>query len=71
MAVVTYEAVVEDGQVRLPTEVRLPNHAKVYVVVPEETATALPAIWSPRLVRAEDAAAFRMAVSEEAPDARL
>ena len=35
MPVVTYEGVVENGQVHLPSEVVLPEKATVYVVVPE------------------------------------
>ena len=33
--VTTIEAVVEHGQIRLPVEVRLPERAKVYVVIPD------------------------------------
>ena len=35
MKVATYEATVENGQIRLSEPVRLPEHAKVFVVVPE------------------------------------
>ena len=35
MPVVAYEAVVENSQVHLPSEVVLPEKATVYVVVPE------------------------------------
>lgn len=35
MKVTTYEVTVENGQIRLPDTVHLPDHTKVFVVVPE------------------------------------
>lgn len=35
MTVTTFEGTVEKGKVKLPNDVRLPEHTKVYVVVPE------------------------------------
>ncbi len=35
MSVTTFPATVEDGKVKLAPEVRLPENAKVYVVVPD------------------------------------
>ena len=35
MAVATFQGTVEDGQVRLAADVQLPEHATVYVVVPD------------------------------------
>ena len=35
MSVTTYQGTVENGQVRLAEDVRLPENAKVYVVVPD------------------------------------
>lgn len=35
MPVATFQGTVEKGQVKLPANVRLPEKAKVYVVVPE------------------------------------
>lgn len=49
MRVTTVEGTVENGQVRLPADIRLPENAKVYVVVPgvEERATNGPKLeWS-------------------------
>ena len=34
MRVATYEAVMENGQIRLPMDLHLPENAKVFVVVP-------------------------------------
>ena len=38
MALTTYEGVVERGKIRLKAGVRLPENAKVYVIVPEMQA---------------------------------
>ena len=74
MSVATFEAVVENGQIRLPREVRLPENSVVYVVVPGysaeegEEAAALPALSrlaSPILKRPEQAADFILEVVEE------
>ncbi len=35
MQVITFQGEIENGQVRLTTDVRLPDKTKVYVVVPE------------------------------------
>jgi len=35
MSVATFQSVVENGQVRLASDVRLPENATVYVVVPD------------------------------------
>lgn len=71
MRVTTVEGTVENGQVRLPADVRLPENAKVYVVVPgvEERTTFY--IGSPRLVHPEQAIDFEKEVVEENPDAIL
>ena len=74
MTVLTYEGVVEDGRVRLPAGVELPEKTKVYVVVPEallevELPSRVAHIYSPRLVHREQAADFIKEVVEEKPDA--
>ena len=38
MKTTTYEATVENGQIKLPETVHLPDHTKVFVVVPEMKA---------------------------------
>jgi len=35
MSVTTYQGTVENGQIRLAEDVRLPENAKVYIVVPD------------------------------------
>ncbi len=69
MKVITYEAVVENGQVKLPLDVHLPEQTKVYVVVPE--ARSAISIASPRLVRPEQAVYFEKKVVEEDIDAEI
>jgi hypothetical protein len=69
MKIATFEAVVENGQIRLPVSVHLPERAKVYVVVPGMPSAAY--IGSPRLVRPEQASDFEKEVIEGDLDAGL
>jgi hypothetical protein len=74
MAVTTYEGVVENGKIRFKAGVKLPENAKVYVVVPDlktNDKKKVVQILSPHLVRREDAARFKMKVTEEKPNARV
>jgi hypothetical protein len=67
MAVVTLEGIVDDGQIRLKTDIRLPDNTKVYVVVPGMAVEADTRIFSPRLAYPEQAADFKMEVSGYSP----
>lgn len=69
MGVRTFEGIVEQGQIRLPSTVQLPERAKVYVVIPDIEVQTVPFIGSPRLVHPEQAADFVKEVIEETPDA--
>jgi hypothetical protein len=69
MSIVTFEGVVENGQIRLKPEVRLPDKTKVYVLVPDIQIEEVARVISPRLARREQAADFVMEVAEEALDA--
>jgi len=71
VSVVTYEGVVENGQIRLKGDVRLPESAQVYVLVPEAQAQPVPHIASPRLVDPRDASRFEMVIVEEPTDASV
>jgi hypothetical protein len=62
MKVTTFEGFVENGQIRLPLSVRLPEKAKVYVVVPDMEVPSAPYVGSPRLVYPEQAADFKKEV---------
>lgn len=65
MRVTTFEGFVENGQVRLPGDVRLPEKARVYVVVPEAEVKSVAFIGSPRLAHPEQAADFAKEVVED------
>ena len=65
MSVVTFEGIVDNGQIRLTTNVRLPEKAKVYVIIPDMQIEQIAHIYSPRLAYPEQAADFKMEVVEE------
>jgi hypothetical protein len=71
MGVTTVEGIVENGQIRLPAAVRLPERTKVYVVIPDVEVQPVAYIGSPRLVHPEQAADFTKEVIEEPSDADL
>lgn len=71
MSVVTYEGVIEHGQVRLKTQVCLPEGARVYVIVPDVQAEPAGRIVSPRLLHPEQVDDFVMQIVEEKSDAQL
>jgi len=45
MKIITCEATVENGQIKLPETVHLPEHTRVYVVVPGVEAVSASYIW--------------------------
>jgi hypothetical protein len=71
MAILTLEGIVENGQIRLPDEVTLPEHTKVYVVIPALESARPSRIYSPRLADPEQAADFVMQEIEVPPDVEL
>jgi predicted DNA-binding antitoxin AbrB/MazE fold protein len=62
-----YEAVYEGGVIRLAEDVRLPEHTRVYVLVPDGERR-VRRVASPRLAHPEQAGDFVMQVSEGAVD---
>ncbi|MFN8462569.1 MAG: hypothetical protein U0X93_12480 [Anaerolineales bacterium] len=65
MALTTYEGVVEKGKIRLKTGVRLPENAKVYVIVPEgQTKKKNVRVPTPRLIHRKQASDFKMKVGK-------
>jgi hypothetical protein len=65
MSAATFEGVVEQGQIKLNSEVRLPDGTKVYIVVPDiEIEKQGVRLHSPRLARPEQSAEFEMEVIE-------
>ena len=69
MAAVTYECIVENGEIKLPAGIQLPEHAKVYVIVPDEQPMRVVRMMSPRVVKAEDAELLKKAVRQKGSDA--
>jgi hypothetical protein len=69
MKVATYEGVVENGCVQLPSEAHIPEKSIVYVVVPGAETQQVARIWSPRLVNPEQAKDFVKKVFPEKNDA--
>ena len=65
MSAETFEGVVEQGRIKLNSDVRLPDGTKVYVVVPGvELEESSARIHSPRLTRPDQATDFEMEVIE-------
>jgi hypothetical protein len=59
------EGVVENGQIKLNSDIRLPDGAKVYMVIPDiELENNVIHLRSPRLARPEQATDFEMKVVE-------
>jgi hypothetical protein len=69
MKVTTLPGIVENGQIRLADNVRLPENATVYVVIPGVEIPTVACISSPRLAHPEEAVDFRKVVVEEIHDA--
>ncbi|MFY9226532.1 MAG: antitoxin AF2212-like protein [Blastocatellia bacterium] len=65
MKLATYEAVVENGQIKLLENIELPEKAKVYVIIPEEKVLETVYIRSPRLVDKSKLADFHKEMIEE------
>jgi hypothetical protein len=66
MSAVTFEGVVEQGQIKLDSDVRLPDGTRVYIVVPgieiEEDKRVF--LHSPRLAHPEQAVDFELEIVE-------
>lgn len=72
MSVLTLEAVVENGQIRLPPDMHLPEKTRVLVVVPNMRVLKEARLYSPRLAHPEQAVDFKLDVTEaETKDAKL
>jgi small ligand-binding sensory domain FIST len=69
MNVMTLQGIVENGQIRLADDVRLPENATVYVVVPGVEISSVVRVGSPRLAHPEQAVDFKKEVIEEIQDA--
>ena len=71
MSIVTIEGIVDHGQIRLKTNIRLPDKTRVYVIVPELEVERVAHIYSPRLAHREQAADFEMEIVEGPANAGL
>jgi hypothetical protein len=71
MKIATYEATVENGQIKLSEAVRLPEHARLYVVVAGVEDSSRPFVGSPRLKAPEKIQDFTKEIIEEGTDASL
>jgi len=67
----TFEGLVEDGKIRLRDKVTLPEHTKVYIVVPGLEAAPKAHVYTPRLVHPEQADDFTKQVIPVSTDAGL
>lgn len=67
----TLEGVVEGGQIRLQSGVRLPEKTKVYVLVPDLEIERIASVHSPRLAHPEQLADFVLEILEEPADAGI
>jgi len=67
----TYEGVVENGHVKLPPDVNIPDKTRVYVLVPDAAVQRTFNVMSPRFANPEQAKDFVKVVIEEEPDASL
>ena len=71
MSIVTIEGVVEHGQIRLKSDVHLPDNTKVYVVVPGMQVQQVAYVISPRLAHPEQVNDFELEIVEEPADASV
>ena len=71
MKVATFEGIVENGQIRLDADVRLPDKTRVYVVVPDFESKTVAHVFTPRLVHREQAVDCKKEIVEARPDAGL
>jgi len=71
MSIVTFEGIVEEGQIRLQPNLNLPNKTKVYVIVPGIKVGTFARIFSPRLADPDKIIDFKMEVVEESSNASL
>jgi hypothetical protein len=65
----TYQGTVVKGEIRLDSNIQLPENSRVYVVVPEASDAARASIRTPRLAHPEQAREFQMEVHDEVRDA--
>ena len=70
MGVLTIEGIVDNGQIKLTSNVQLPEHTKVYIIVPDMKIEQTVHLFSPRLKNPEQATEFEMEVIEDSSNTR-
>jgi len=66
MSMITLEGTIENGEIRLPAGVRLPEKARVFIIIPDAQPDPSPNaghIYSPRLVNKQKVRDFDMEVT--------
>lgn len=71
MSIATFEGFVEQGQIKLKNDLRLPDQITVYIIVPDLDPVQLPRIHSPHLLNPQQAQDFVMEVSEVVANANV
>jgi hypothetical protein len=75
MTITTYEGVVKKGKIRLQEGIKLPENAKVYVIIADvdvKISEKKPVrVLSPHLKNRKQAARLQLTVTEEKPNARV
>ncbi len=69
MALATFEGTIENGQIRLRENVKLPEHARVYVVIAEMVLPPQSRIVTTRFANPEDTGRFAKEVVAVSGDA--
>jgi hypothetical protein len=69
MGVLTIEGIVDHGQIKLISDVQLPEQMRVYVVVPDMKIDSPAHLFSPRLRNSNQPMDFEMEVVKEHSDA--
>lgn len=64
MSVITLEGVVEHGQIRLKTDIQLPDNTRVYVIVPDLEIQHTARVLTPHLAHPEQTADFKLEIIE-------
>ena len=62
----TYEGIIENGRVMLPSDAGIPEKTRVYVLVPDAETLSARYVASPQLADPQQAKDFQMQVIEDA-----
>lgn len=71
MAISTFEGFVENGQIHLRDNIKLPEKTRVFIVIPDLETAPKARIYSPRLANEEQSVDFVKQVMEVTNDAGL